>query len=145
MREANAAAAEHLKTRPDEHAEALLAAFTILQSLHDEVVLEIIRGGLGSRDTLLPTLVNAANTPESIQGLRNLIILAKFAGTLDPKLLEGMTQAVPEGLAAASADKPISVWSMLKRLRSKATRRALAAGVRILQSIGQALGQGVAR
>ncbi len=135
----HAAAAEHLKHAPHENAEALLSALAILQSLHDEGVLEIIRGGLGSRDKLLQILVNAANAPESIQSLRNLLILAKLAGTLDPKLLESVTQAVPEGLAAASTDKPVGILQLLKRLCSQDTLRAVAAVVCMLQSIGKAL------
>lgn len=138
-RDAHAEAAAHLKHAPNEHAEALLSAFDILQSLHDEGVLEIIRGGLGSRDELLQILVKAANTPESIQGLRNLLILAKLAGTIDPKLLEGVTQAVPEGLAATSTDKPVGILRLLKQLCSQDTLRAVAAVVCMLQSIGKAL------
>jgi uncharacterized protein YjgD (DUF1641 family) len=138
-------AEELLRNVPHQHAEALLSAVAILQSLHDEGVLEIIRGGLGSRDKILEILVDSANTPGSLQGIRNLIILAKLAGTLDPKILEGAARAVPEGLADAGANDPIRIWDILKRLCSQDTRRALLAGVCMLQAIGKALKQGSAR
>ena len=55
-----------LQTAPVEHAEALLAAYEVLQGLHDRGVLELLRGTLGSGDKLLEIVVEAAKTPESI-------------------------------------------------------------------------------
>jgi uncharacterized protein YjgD (DUF1641 family) len=138
-RDARIDAAERLRNAPLEQADALLSACAVLQGLHDEGLLEIIRGGLGARDKILQIVVNAANTPGAIQGIRNLVILAKLVGTLDPKILEGVAQAIPEGLATASTDKPIGIWSMLRRLCSGETWCALAAGACVLQSVGKAL------
>lgn len=134
-------AEERLRSASHRHAEALLSALAILQGLHDEGVLEIIRGGLGSRDKILQILVDAANSPAAVQGMRNLIILANLAGELDPNLLGTMARALPEGLTAASASaaKPIGIWGLLKRICSQDTRRALAAGVSMAESIGKAL------
>jgi hypothetical protein len=84
-----------LEKAPLEHVEALLAAYEVLQGLHDRGVLETLRGALGSSDKVLQILVDAANTPETITGIRNFMILTRIAGTLEPELLEALAQALP--------------------------------------------------
>jgi uncharacterized protein YjgD (DUF1641 family) len=129
-----------LKEAPQEHAEALLAAYDVLQKLHDRGVLDIVRGGLGSGDKLLQMLVDASNTPEAIRGMRNLIILAKMADSLEPELLEKLARAVPESLAQAKTEKPLGMWQMLKKMGSRDTRRALTLMVRLTEALGKGLG-----
>jgi len=38
---------------PEEHAEAVLAAYEVLQELHDHGVLEIVRGAMAASDEIL--------------------------------------------------------------------------------------------
>src|SRR6266853_1665759 len=71
-----------LHNAPLEHAEALLNAYEVLQGLHNRGVLELLRGTLGSSDKVIEIVVDAAKTPESIRGIRNLIILAKILGAI---------------------------------------------------------------
>src|SRR5258708_11080526 len=85
-----------LEEAPREHVEALLTAYEVLQGLHNRGVLELLRGTLGSSDKVLQILVDAANKPEVIRGIRNLMILARIADTLEPELLEGLATAEPE-------------------------------------------------
>jgi uncharacterized protein YjgD (DUF1641 family) len=128
-----------LEKAPLEHAEALLAAYEVLQGLHDRGVLETLRGALGSSDKVLQILVDAANTPETITGIRNFMILTRIAGTLEPELLEALAQALPEGLAQAKTPEPLGLWKLLKKLSSKGARRALTALTAVLESLGQSL------
>lgn len=128
-----------VENAPVEHAEALLAAYEVLQGLHDQGALEILRGVIGSKDHLLKMIVDAAKTPEAIQGMRNLIILAKLTAALDPVLLAGIAQAVPEGVARAKDHEPLSLWQLLKKLNSEDSRRALTAMTSALESVGQTL------
>ena len=57
---------QRLENAPQEHAEALLATYDILQDLHDKGVLDLLKGMLGSGEKVLEIAVNAANTPEVI-------------------------------------------------------------------------------
>lgn len=129
-----------LEKAPLEHVEALLAAYEVLQGLHDRGVLETLRGALGSSDKVLQILVDAANTPETITGIRNFMILTRIAGTLEPELLEALAQALPEGLAQAKTPEPLGLWNLLKKLSSKGTRRALTVMICVLESLGKSLG-----
>jgi uncharacterized protein YjgD (DUF1641 family) len=129
-----------LQNAPLLHAEALLSAYDLLQRLHDRGILDLVRGGLGSSDKVLTILVDAAKTPEAIIATRNLLILSKVVFTLEPELLEAITKAVPDSLAQARQQKPLSFWQMFKKMCSQDTRRALSAMLGLLESFGKSLG-----
>src|SRR5579862_3121863 len=92
-----------LQNAPLEHAEALLAAYEVLQGLHDRGVFELLRGALGSSDKVLEIAVEAAKTPESIRGIRNIITLTKILGSIEPELVEGFAKSLPEAIAYTKA------------------------------------------
>jgi len=129
-----------LQNAPLEHAEALLSGYDLLQRLHDCGVLDLLRGGLGSSDKVISIVVDAAKTPEAINATRNLLILSKVVFTLEPDLLEDIAKAVPNSLAQAKEQKPLSLWQMFKKLCGRDTRRALSAMLGVLESFGKSLG-----
>ena len=139
-RDARAELQTRLQDAPLQHAEALLSGYDLLQRLHDRGVLDLLRGGLGSSDKVLSIVVDAAKTPEAINATRNLLILSKVAFTLEPDLLEDIAKAVPNSLARAREQKPLSLWQMFKIMCSHDTRRALSAMLGILESFGKSLG-----
>src|SRR5215469_4849264 len=79
-----------------EHAEALLAAYQVLQGLHDQRVLEVLQGALGSGGKLMDMATEALNTPTTIRGLSNLMVLARLLGNIEPELLESFARSLPE-------------------------------------------------
>src|SRR6266705_4966472 len=129
-----------LQSAPLQHAEALLSGYDLLQRLHDRGVLDLLRGGLGSSDKVLSIVVDAAKTPEAINATRNLVILSKVAFALEPQLLENIAQAVPNSLAQAREQKPLSLWQLFKKMCSKDTHRALSAMLGLVESFGKSLG-----
>ena len=129
-----------LEQAPVDHAEAVLAGLEVLQGLHDKGVLELLRGLLGGSDQTLEIVVAAVNTPEAIRGLRNLIILTKILGSIEPELLEKFAQAVPdalEGVAKGAQNQPPGFWDMLKIFRSANLRRGLAVVNNLLEAWGK--------
>jgi uncharacterized protein YjgD (DUF1641 family) len=130
-----------LQAAPAEHAEALLAAYEVLQGLHDRGVLELLRGTLGAGDKLLEIVVEAAKTPESIRGIRNFIILARILGTAEPGLVEGFARSLPEAIALTKAyeSKPPGFWGILKKFRNRNFRRGLVLVNSLLESFGRNL------
>jgi uncharacterized protein YjgD (DUF1641 family) len=126
---------------PEEHAEAVLAAFDLLRELHNQGVLDIMRSALAARDELLEKVVENAKTPESIRGIRNLLYWRRILGSIEPEWFQGIFQAIPEGLARATADqqKPVGLFTLLRRLMSKDSLRGLAAAIDFLQAFGRHL------
>jgi uncharacterized protein YjgD (DUF1641 family) len=130
-----------LQNAPVEHAEALLAAYEVLQGLHDRGALELMRGALGSSDKVIEIIVEASKTPESIRGIRNLIILTKILGTIEPELVEGFARSVPEALAETKAcdPKPPGFWGILKQFGNRDFRRGLVLVNSMLLAFGRNL------
>jgi uncharacterized protein YjgD (DUF1641 family) len=131
---------QRLENAPNEHAEALLSTYDILQGLHDRGLLELAKGALGSSEKVLQILVDTANTPEVIRGIRNAMVLARIADAMDPSLLESLERAVPEGLAEAQKSKPLGLFGVMAKFLSRDTWRVLVATACILQTVGKSLG-----
>jgi uncharacterized protein YjgD (DUF1641 family) len=129
-----------LENAPHEHAEALLAAFDILQGLHDKGLLEIAKGALGSGEKVLEIVVDAARQPEVIQGIRNIIILTKLFAAIDPKLLEHLAEAVPNALTEAKTEKPLGLVQLLGKTANPDSRRVLTILIRVLEALGKSVG-----
>ncbi len=129
-----------LEQAPVEHAEAVLAGFEVLQGLHDRGVLELLRGVLGGSDKILEIVVEASKTPEAIRGIRNLLILTKTFGAIDPELLKKFAEAVPDTLAGAAKGQekePPGFWEALRIVRSRNLRRGLAVMNSVLEALGK--------
>jgi uncharacterized protein YjgD (DUF1641 family) len=128
-----------LDKAPLEHAEALLAGYEVLQGLHDEGVLELLRGLLGSGGKVLETVTEAARAPESVRAIRNLIILGKTLGNIDPELFDGFAMALPEAMRQArmQGKEPPGFFAILNKFRSKDLRRGLVAVNSLLEAWGR--------
>lgn len=99
-----------LDQAPEQHAEAVLAAYEVLQELHNRGVLEIMRGALAASDELLEKVVDNARTPKAIRGIRNLLFWRRILGSIEPEWFKGIFEAIPEGIAQATAERkqPVS-------------------------------------
>jgi uncharacterized protein YjgD (DUF1641 family) len=130
-----------LERAPEKHGEAILVAYDVLQELHDRGVLEIVRGALAASDDLMERVVDGAKTPEAIRAIRNLIFWRQILGSIEPEWFKGIFEAIPEGIAQATAerDKPVSVFTLFRRFLHKDSLRALAAAVDFLQALGRHL------
>jgi uncharacterized protein YjgD (DUF1641 family) len=120
-----------LEQAPADHAEAILAGYEVLQGLHDRGVLELLRGVLGGGDRILEIAVEAAKAPEAIHGIRNLIIMLKLAGSIDPDQLHA-------ALDVGHKQAP-SLWEIGKRARTDDARRGMETAVALLGIFGAAL------
>ena len=130
-----------LERAPEEHAEAVLAAYEVLQELHNRGVLEIMRGALAASDEILEKVVDGARTPEAIRAIRNLLFWRQILGSIEPEWFKGIFQAIPEGIAQATAerDQPVGFFRLLRRLSNKDSLRGLAAAIDFFQAFGRHL------
>src|SRR5258706_1726370 len=112
----------------------MLAAYGLLQALHDRGILDVTTAALRASDDLLEKVVDSANTPEAIRAIRNLMFWRQVLGRIEPTWFQGIFQAIPDGLATATAerDEPVSVWKLLRRAMSQDSLRRLAAGIDFL-------------
>jgi uncharacterized protein YjgD (DUF1641 family) len=131
---------KRLHRAPVEHAEALLVAWDVLQSAHDQGLLDALHGIIESKDAIAGKLAEYAKLPEGIAGIRNLLTAAKILTELDPEVLERLSKA----LAGASAEhklerRPPSLWQIAKRVMSEDGRRGLSFATILLTGFGRSL------
>jgi len=140
-RDPHAEAKLRLEGAPAEHAEAVLAAYQLLQQLNDRGVLEIMNGALAASDDILEKIVDNAKTPEAIRSIRNLLAWQRVLGSIEPEWFKAIFLAIPEGIAKATAerDKPVSIFGLMRRAFSKDSLRAMAAAVDFLEAFGRHL------
>jgi uncharacterized protein YjgD (DUF1641 family) len=130
-----------LRQAPLEHAEAVIAAYEVLQGLHDSGVFEVLRGTLSGGEKILEQVVDVARGPEAIRTTRNLLLLLKALGEIEPELLGDFTRAVPRALVQANAEelKPPGLFKLLSTFWKKDFRRGLAAFNDLLVMFGRNL------
>ena len=130
-----------LEQAPEEHAEAVLAAYEVLQQLHERGVLDLMRGALAASDEILERVVDNARTPEAIRAIRNLLFWRRILASIEPEWFRGIFQAIPAGIAEATAerDKPVRLFGLFRRAMSKDSLRGLAAAIDFLQAFGRHL------
>jgi len=124
-----------------EHAEALLAAYEVLQGLHDRGVLEVMRGTLGGSEKIVEQVVAVASGPEAIRASRNLLLLIRALGEIEPALLSDLTRAIPTALVQANAEeaKPPGLFKLVSTFWNRDFRRGLAAFNDLLMAFGKNL------
>ena len=127
-----------LASAPREHAEALLVGWDLLQTAHDQGILDLVQGMIGGRDFIATELAAAMNKPGSIAALRNLISMGRVVAALNPDTLDHLARAL-EGAAQQkeSEVKPPSLWQLFRRATSEDGRRGLSFMTTILTGLGR--------
>jgi len=129
-----------LEQAPEQHAEALLETYELLQQLYDSGVLRLLRGALGSGGVLLEAAVGAANSAEGIRALRNAIILGKMLGSINPDLMQGFASAMSETLGCNKpVAQPPGLFALLAEFREPELRRSMSLINKFLESLGNQL------
>jgi uncharacterized protein YjgD (DUF1641 family) len=124
---------------PERHVEALLDAYAILQLLRDNGILELAKGVLGSGERVLEIVTETMERDEVVRTIRNLFVLLKIIGSLDPEMLENVLKSVSNDVADAKTKKPPGIIRLMNELSSEESRRALAPIVAALKSLGKNL------
>jgi uncharacterized protein YjgD (DUF1641 family) len=118
---------------PIEHAEAVLAAYDLLQQLHQKGMLDLFNGLLSAGDTVVDRVVDVVSSKEMVTALRIGLIFSNLLTLIDADALHAM-------IAEAGKETP-SLLALGKQAASKDARRGLATAVGLLNVFGAALGK----
>ena len=136
-------AREELKRRvenaPVQHAEAVLSAYELLDELHTNGTLDLLRGAVGAGGEIVKQGSSLAAKPESLRAMRNLLVLAQLLGSINPDTLHRVVDGLPAATEQHRNEKPPSLFRIFRRLSSEDSRRALAVITGILDSAGRGL------
>jgi uncharacterized protein YjgD (DUF1641 family) len=116
---------------PVEHAEALLAAYDLLQRLHEKGMIDLLNGLLSAGDAVVERAVDVVSSKEMITALRIALIFSNLLNSIDPDKLH-----VVVSNAGKSAPSLLAIG---KQAVSKDARRGMAAAIGILNILGEAL------
>lgn len=132
---------ERLGRAPQDHAAALLAGLDLLQLLHDQGVLDVLRGAVGAGGKLSEKLSSAADSTESIRALRNLFLMGKMLSSIDPETMGHIVAAVEEtiGPNVPPQQEVPRLVSLLGYFKHKYLRRSLTLVVRFFAALGRQL------
>jgi uncharacterized protein YjgD (DUF1641 family) len=132
---------DRLESAPQEHAEALLDAYDLLEQLHQAGALQLLRGTVSAGDEILERAVGAAKSQRGTRGLRNLLIVGQMLGSINPDLLKCIAVAV--GQTLGSERKPVieppGLLALLSEFRQPELRRSIALINRFLETLGNQL------
>jgi uncharacterized protein YjgD (DUF1641 family) len=128
-----------LEAAPAEHAEALLAAYDLLQLLHQRGILDLLAALLRAGDDLSAKLLEQLTQAPNLRALRNLVVLAQSLTQMDPDLLRVTATAVRTGLQEGlfSAPSRASLWALARRIARPASRRVLWVLADTLEEVGR--------
>lgn len=132
---------ERLGRAPQDHAAALLAGLDLLQLLHDQGVLDVLRGAVGAGGKLSEKLSSAADSTDSIRALRNLFLMGKMLSSIDPETMRHIAAAVEESVGpnVPPQHEVPRLVSLLGYFRHKYLRRSLTLVVRFFAALGRRL------
>jgi uncharacterized protein YjgD (DUF1641 family) len=122
-----------VKAAPAEHAEAILAAYQVLEKLHEKDVLSTLNGLLGAKDIVVDRCADVVSSREMVNLLRLALIAGNLVKQLNPDDLDGVLQE--------AAGKPPGLFQIARRMNSKDARRALGVFGSVLNILGAVLGQ----
>jgi uncharacterized protein YjgD (DUF1641 family) len=118
---------------PVEHAEAVLAAYDLLQRLHEKGMIDLLNGLLSAGDTVVDRVVDVISSMEVVTALRMALTFVNLLSVIDPDELHSV-------ISNAGKETP-SLLTIGKQATSKDARRGMAAAVGLLTVFGAALGK----
>ncbi len=132
-----------LDAAPTQHAEALLVAYDLLEEAHRQGILDALHGAIGAKDTIVGLLAKYSAEPVSVNAIRNLLIMGKILGTLEPEPLSQMSKQMAEALDTHKRESEApSLWALIKRVRTPEARRGLSFMTLMLGAIGRSTDPG---
>jgi uncharacterized protein YjgD (DUF1641 family) len=128
-----------LAAAPHQHAEALLVTYDLLEEAHRQGILDALHGAIGAKDTIAGILAHYAAEPVSVNALRNLLVLGKLLGALEPELIAKLSKETSSVLESHRSEaQPPSLWQLFQKMRQPEARRGLSLLTSLLAALGRA-------
>ena len=128
-----------VENAPLQHAEALLAAYQLLQQAQDHGVLDTLRGAIGAGDAIVDKAAEYASSPEAIRAMRNFLAVSRVFANLDPEKVDAVASAITRNHCREGAQgcEPPSLWQTFQRMTGRNSRRTLATIAAVTEAFGR--------
>ena len=128
---------QKLEDAPLEHAEALLKMYSLLETAEKHGILDLLRGAISAEDKIIDKVATYASSEEGINVVRNLLILGKLLGSIDPDWLTQGVKDLTDTMLQESKRRPKGFLTATQRLRRNDAQRGLQITIAALESIGR--------
>ena len=128
-----------LAAAPNEHAEALLVAYDLLEEAHRQGILDALHGAVKAKDTIVSLLAKFGAEPVNINALRHVIAVGQMVGSFDPEPISNLAREANAAMESQRRQsRPPSLWQLFKRMTHPDTRRGLSFVTSMLAALGRA-------
>ena len=122
--------ARRIREAPADHAEAILAAYELLEKFHDAGLLSLASGVISAGNAIIDRLAVVVDSQQAVVALRAALIFGSILNTLDADELHKAMQV---------QKNDASLFRILKGLTTKESRQVAMIGVNLMNVIGKAL------
>ncbi|MED4206797.1 DUF1641 domain-containing protein [Neobacillus mesonae] len=120
--------------------EALLDTLDMVKHMHDRGVISLLGGLFAEGDKVLQILIKKADTKETANTLKNLMLMAGILGTLNVKQLEPILLKLNAGIAQVSESKDeddkMGYFDIVRSLKDPEINRSIAFLFEFLKGMG---------
>lgn len=120
-----------IEAAPQEHAQAVLEAYDLLENLHRKGIFSALNGALEASDTLINHIVGIVSSKEAVTATRIGLTLINLLSSLDANQISK--------ILTESKEEPPSLLAIAKLANTKDARRGMATGLSLLSAFGAAL------
>ncbi|WP_227396375.1 DUF1641 domain-containing protein [Jeotgalibacillus aurantiacus] len=131
---------EEIETRLLDNKDAVHELFDVLEQLQKREILQTLKSLFAKGDEVMDILVKTADSKETANSIKNLLLLLGTLGTLNVQQLEPLILKVNAGIArVAELDEKKEQQgyvTLLKSLNDPEVKRAMAVGAAFLKGLG---------
>jgi uncharacterized protein YjgD (DUF1641 family) len=120
-----------IEAAPQEHADAILEAYDLLESLHEKGILSALNGALRASDTVIDKVTDAVSSKEAVNAVRIGLLLGNLLSSVEVDRIHALLSS-PE-------KKAPSLISLVGQMNDEDVRRGMSVGLSLLGVFGAAL------
>jgi uncharacterized protein YjgD (DUF1641 family) len=120
-----------LEQAPEDHAEAILSAYELLQRMHDKGLIDIANGLLSASETVVERATDVVSSKQVITALRLVLIFSNMLDTVDPDRVAAVF--------SSPKNKPNTLWAVVKEAVSSYLRLVLVTAINLFKVFGSSV------
>jgi uncharacterized protein YjgD (DUF1641 family) len=120
-----------LEEAPEKHAEAILAAYELLERLYEKGLIDIANGLLSASDTLIARAADVASSKQAITALRLALICGSLIDSVDPDRVAAVL--------SPPRNKPHTLWIVIKQAVASYFRLVLVTAIELVKVVGHSV------
>ncbi|PLT28443.1 DUF1641 domain-containing protein [Peribacillus deserti] len=121
--------------------DSILEVLQTLNHMQERGVLSLVSALFGQGDKVMDILVKKADTPETANTLKNLLLMVGVLGTLNVQQLEPILLKVNAGIARVADEKDsqekTGIFDLMRSLRDPEINRSITLMLNFLKGMGQ--------